>query len=399
MRLASFTRRTIFISTAASIFAPALALALVGCSEAPAISSATDAGVDLAMAPPDLFMPDLAPRPHPMLPQLEAHSGVVFSSVKLVTVTFMDTVYQSEAEDFGDFVVGSQWLETVGGEYGVHAGRHLKKVQLPMKSPTSITDGGLVQFLKSKIMDMTLPAPAADDQILYMVYFPPGITITHGVSTLCNQFAGYHNYSTYNGNKFTYAAIGDCNQGPEQVTITASHELIETATDPYLNSYSLDVAGDDPWQIENGQEDGDMCEYEPDSVHEKGFALQKNWSNKAAAAGGDPCIPEAPATYYNVMILPEGVPEVAAGGSITFTITGWTKGNLQPWKLSIANGDNADFDVTQQQAVLSGTTIYNNASVTLTLRPPADATSGLLGGVLVRSADANHSWPVTYTVK
>ena len=376
-----------------------LALCLWGCAENPALTmSASDAGADAAMDPPDLFMPDLAPPPNPTEPQLDPHSGVVLANLELVTISFMDTVYTSEAEDFGDFIVKSKWLEAVGAEYGVHAGKHLKKVELPMNATTPITDSMLIQFIKTKIMDATLPDPAQHPQILYMFYFPPGITITNGTDTICNQFAGYHKHAIYNGNKFTYAVIADCKAGPDEITITASHELIETATDPY-NAYYLDVGADDPWQIENGQENGDMCEYESDAVHEGGFALQKNWSNAAAKAGGDPCIPEAPANYENIRVSPEGVPAVAAGASITFTLTGWTKGVVAPWKIAMVNGDAADFDTTQQQAVLSGTTLYKNSSVTLTLKAPSDAPSGALGGVIIQSGSSHHRWPVAYTVQ
>ena len=96
-------------------------------------------------------------------------------------------------------------------------------------------------------------------------------------------------------------------------------------TDPRVSSsgaYGLNITqSDDPWQLFDGQENADICEFEH-GVDEGGFALCKNYSNKAAAACMDPCVPYDPKIrpYENVLVLPRGVPSFPAGSTATFTI-------------------------------------------------------------------------------
>ena len=386
----------------------AAALICLGCDDTMSVnpqSIDTDGGLDAA--PPDLSPPaDLLPLPPPTLPQAVPHAGTILKNVQLVTISWSDYSFAPLAESFGDFIVKSNWYKTVGEEYGVGPGKHLKPVELPERTPPSITDTQLRAFIKQKVLDKTLPAPSPDNQTLYMFYFPRSTTITDDSGnngTLCSQFAGYHRQGVINPSRYTYAVIGDCGGGDQEITITASHELIEAATDPYgppSDGFYLDADVTDPWEAENGQEVGDLCEYEPDMVSEGGFPLQKSWSNKAAAAGGDPCIPGAPATYYNIRVSPEGVPSVAAGDKITFTLTGWTVGGtVPPWKISLDSASASDFRLTELQPILSGTTVYNNYSVTLTLTAPVGAGTGLLAGVKVSSGNDKHAWPVAFTIQ
>jgi hypothetical protein len=249
-------------------------------------------------------------------------------------------------------------------------------------------------------MSQQLPAPV--DQVLYMFYFPPTSVIAEpDGQSLCDQFAGYHNGTFINGKRVAYAVIGDCRTGPDDVTNTASHELIEAATDPYPDQsagWFLDPDPGDPWSVESGQEIADMCE-DGSSWHENGIALARGWSNAAAMAQKDPCQPSDDMAYASVRVTPDGVPEIAAGATMQFILTGWSFGNAQPWHIDVADSAVSVFSLTEQAPSLSSHNIFNHGSVTLSITAPASGQYGDLGGLIVVSGTEKHRWPVAYTIK
>jgi hypothetical protein len=390
-----------------------LALLVCGCGDS---TSSTGTGPDLAGAgdTPDLAMPsgstDMATPPRPDQPQVDSHTGLVLDHVQLVTVTFPDYRYQAYVEHFGDFVFGSSWWKTVASEYGISPGTHVKKVQLPDPAPSMpITGKDIDALLLKRIADGTLPSPSHTSQYLFMVYFPSTTVLTEQGGGLCINVGGYHTALNVTGKgQIAYAVIGDCN-AQDDVTVTASHELIEAATDPYRfnDGYYLDPNMDDPWSLQSGDEVGDLCEDEP-GVKEGSIALTRSWSNEAAAAGMNPCVPTNGEPYMNVTVDPPGVVPVAAGTDVMFTITGWSvAGNLPPWNIalldagsnSLIGGGGSDFSLTELKPRLSGKTVYDNGSVTLTLTIPDTAQPGQSGGFKVLSGPLKYSWPVAFVVQ
>src|SRR5262249_11998012 len=86
-------------------------------------------------------------------------------------------------------------------------------------------------------------APANDDDTLYMVHFPPGVSIDLDGSTSCEVFCGYHHTFKRNGKYVFYGVIpdqgggcaGGCGEDPDafnNLTSVASHEFAEAVTDP-----------------------------------------------------------------------------------------------------------------------------------------------------------------------
>ena len=107
-----------------------------------------------------------------------------------------------------------------------------------------------------------------------------------------------------------YAVIPRC-PGPlatiDEVTVAASHEIIEMATDPMPQSAPA-FSGPDVdhlvWgNVSGGDEVGDLCNYAegPTSIDVRrvdGFMVQRTWSNAAAEANRDPCVPPVSAPYF-----------------------------------------------------------------------------------------------------
>src|SRR5690349_17252423 len=114
----------------------ALALAIAGCNGDGMM------GVDGSMSDGGTGEVDMvfAPAAHLPFPQVTTHTGPVFAAPQVVTITYSDFAFRAQAEQLGDFIVSSQWLDAVGKEYGVGHGTHLQKVQLAATAPATITD-------------------------------------------------------------------------------------------------------------------------------------------------------------------------------------------------------------------------------------------------------------------
>jgi hypothetical protein len=336
---------------------------------------------------------------HTALPQLQRQGGTVQSKVKLVTVTFAGYTHRQQVEAFGDFLVGSRWLETVGADYGVGQGMHLRKVALADSAPATIKDEDIApMILQPHVQDNSLPPP--DEQTFYMVYFPMSTTVDSGLLKLgqpCVDFEGFHDDITLAGAHFIYGVVLDC--GTENYLPIASHELIGGATNPSTGGWNLAAAATDPWSALNGYEPADLCEGEGTTT-EAGYQLARAWSITAAQAGTQPCVPAAPGeTYYQVTADPATVQTVPAGGMVNLTLTGWSTGTLPNWFLGVEKMDGSAFD---PQPTLSANTINVGCQVTLTLHA-GDGKSGQVGTVLVWSGptmeERRRAWPVAVTVQ
>jgi hypothetical protein len=95
------------------------------------------------------------------------------------------------------------------------------------------------------------------------------------------------------------ATIGEL-KGADALTYALSHELIEAATDPFATGW-LTSAKDLAWKyILIGGEAGDLCEVGGHSIRvdELDAVVQRSWSNAAAAAGHEPCVPAGDAVGF-----------------------------------------------------------------------------------------------------
>ena len=219
-----------------------------------------------------------------------------------------------------------------------------------------------------------LPYPADPTGLLYLFYQP----------SPCNTAGGYHSTVTFNGSPVAYAVAQNCGDGMSAEGV-ASHEIAEALTDPYPPQGEYFDATSAPWVGEVG----DICN---DSLWwlEGGFRFAGIWSNTAAVAGGSPCVPwAAPHPYYNVSPSPSAPQIVPAGGSATFTLTGWSTGPVAPWMVSVIVSVIPDayapqsFDTTPS---FTTTTINDGSTTQLTLHVPAGTPSGASATVRVRSA-------------
>jgi hypothetical protein len=347
------------------------------------------------------------PASHADFPQIPDNGGSSIASPELVTVTFQS---QSAAlHSFGDFVVGSQWLTTVGADYGVGTGSHLAAVTLGFAAPAHATENEIGQLLIDVVRDGGLPPPALPDggghpMVVYMVQFPMESSVTFGGGPVCGSvgdgtsIGGFHWSASGDQLRFPFAVIPTCpGETGEEMTEAASHELIESATDPFPNNGWIISDGTSPWFYLPG-EVGDLCNLEV--TVEGTTTLQRIYSNSAASAGGSPCVPLPSSSYYGVTASPSTA-TVGAGKSFVFALQAWSQASVTPWHLGWS--ELGDFDAAP---VLGGTTVGNGDQASLTVTVPMGAGSGSHALILVYSF-ANPStelsdfsmWPVLLTVQ
>ena len=195
----------------------------------------------------------------------------------------------------------------------------------PDRAPDAITDAQIVDILFSGLADGTLPKPAAGNlgDVLYMFWFSHTV-ITAGSQKSCVDFGGYHNSARRNGVEVVYAVVAECDG--LDTRIVASHELIEAATDPMPSNHPGYQLTDEtsPW-LALGEEVGDLCERSDatGTWNDGSNAAQRIWSNTAAAAGQDPCIPHIGTPPYNMRPGIRTVPRIRPGEHQSIPLTGW----------------------------------------------------------------------------
>ncbi|MHB1844214.1 MAG: hypothetical protein ACYCWW_05185 [Deltaproteobacteria bacterium] len=325
------------------------------------------------------------------LPQLTLGPGPVLSSVKLVTITYANDPLRATDEAFGDWIVTSAWFATVGKDYGVGPGTQKAKVELAETAPSQIADYGIDGALTQWIADGTVPAP--DAQTLYLVYYPPTTSVTDAANDAisCTIAAGYHSEDHTHSPSFAYAVVPTCSSADPVVAAAevqgaASHELIEAATDPLPDSNpGWQLAPTNPWVLaRGGVEVGDLCF--PLGATEDGYTLSGIWSNSAAAAGDDPCVPSSGAPYYTVYATPSVV-ALQPGGQARVTLVGWANAAVPSWPIAVSVGPGQQglpgFTPT---ATLSVPTVGDGLTATLTLQAPAGAPSGASASIVVFSS-------------
>jgi hypothetical protein len=154
----------------------------------------------------------------------------------------------------------------------------------------------------------------------------------------------------------------------------------------------------DPWSLIAG-EIADLCNGE-NPVVEGGFTLPRVYSSAAAGAGRFPCKPVAANdAWADVSAEPSFMQVVRKGGSVTFTLTGWSTEELPDWELRTHVADFSKLTEAAMRPELSDDTINNSTSVQLTLHVPDTAASGTTGGLYVLSGTNVRPWVVGFIVQ
>ncbi len=256
------------------------------------------------------------PAPHPPMPHVVSLGGPVTTAPKIVEITFQGDPLQAEIDTFMEQLAGAtEYWKGATAEYGVGPLVAVTSVTLAEKPAAELADTDVQVWLKEKIL--AAQVPPADENTIYLIYYPSSTVVTMGGGSLCgmtgaNDFQGYHDdFAISPGKYVTYGIAGRCPSPvpnlPEidELSAEASHELIEAATDPLPTDNPAYISLDPDhlaWELLSGPEVADMCAANPDAFYDApGLTtlVQRVWSNAAAAAGHDPCEPDGTTPYFN----------------------------------------------------------------------------------------------------
>jgi hypothetical protein len=391
--------------------------------EGDAGGSGVDAGpIPDAGGASDASVPFLV-APHHLFPQLPRHGTAILAPMRLVTIVSANEALAARLEAFGAALVKSQWYRTVGNEYGLGAAGPALSVTGPAiaagtpSAPIGFTDAQVQKYIAGVIQAHASLTP--DGRTVYLLYLPDGVTSPVGtnLNADCSAGAGHHassaTISTLNDG---YAVVQRCptydpvEYPPEQLlTIIASHEVVEAATDPMPETdatYQLWLPlGTSAWlrspwiEIEGAfmVEVGDLCM--SDRTFEGGFAYQRIFSDAAAAQGSAPCLPTPASPYYSVT-APQEWYVGAAGQQVEIPLTGWSTGPRGDWVVQ-AIGNNASSDATYRMRTtlqsatnitaggVSYATTNNGIEMPLQVQMPVNAPSGWWGTIVIYSFDVD----------
>jgi hypothetical protein len=313
----------------------------------PAETGPADSGIaDAATA--DAFVPAA----HRAFPQVPNTAHKTMSAPTLVTIVASNdaptdgTDTAASLQAFSDVMPDSPVWTTVSGEYQLGALSAVAHLTGPPIVAGSYTTDQLRTYVTGVIAADAGPAP--NGNTIYLLYMPNGAGFAG--TTDCGYHAAYPSLATSSGDQIAVAGrcipYADQETQLGQLTRLATHEIFESATDPLDQGYNLGEATATPWDASVWQgwvadkghvELGDLCEgtrtFEPlDGGPNGGWEFQRIWSNMAAAAGGDPCVPPYGEPYYSLS-APQDWYGVQAGGTVTIPLVGWSAEATPEWLL------------------------------------------------------------------
>jgi hypothetical protein len=241
--------------------------------------------------------------------------GPILPKARIVPIVFAGDAWSGDIVKFVGTMTSApsvSWWTAVGSEYGVSQPTSSPLITVFEAPPTAITDDEIKAWLATKLDGTHADFGAPDPNALYTIFYDYGTTITYqpGYDS-CTQFGGYHEEVTVGTVTVAYVVMPRCTAFVpgatdfEGMTGAASHEWIEATTDPHGRTEPAYLFVDTDhlvWRAFPGAEVGDMCEFESTAFFFDaafGYEVQRTWSNLAAAASHDPCVPPFSAPYFN----------------------------------------------------------------------------------------------------
>src|SRR6476660_610229 len=264
---------------------------------------------------------------------------------------------------------------------------------------STITDAQIQSELLSQITAGHLPAPVIDaggnPNTVYMIYFPPGKTITQGGSNSCQAggFCAYHGTtsSLFNGKNVLYGVLPDMQAGSGcatgcgtsttfgNYTSVTSHELVEAMTDAFVGiatTFGPPLA----WYDMTNGEIGDICNAQQGSYVANGttYTIQLEFSNSA-----NNCVnfPGVSGPNFSLSASPSSltVTQGSSGNStITVTPSGGFTGSVTLSNSALPSGVTASYSTNPTTGTSVVTFTASSTATTGTTSVTITGTSGTL---------------------
>jgi len=255
-------------------------------------------------APPKKVLPKQS------FPEVLSRGGPVIKTPKVVPILYAGDPLAAKIISFTAKLAVSAYWKNVGVEYGVGPITPVEAIVLDEPPPAAISSSGIETWLAQKLTGATPAFGAPDPDTLYAIYYPASTKITmDGAGELgqsCEGYGGYHFEIAAGATQVGYTVLPRCSD-IDELTVAASHEYFEWATDPFPESKPAFNKLDDAhwaWQATMIGELGDLCTFlDRDNLNppEVGFEVQRQWSNKLSLAGKYPCAPAKSSPYFQAI--------------------------------------------------------------------------------------------------
>jgi hypothetical protein len=377
-------------------------------------------------------MPVREPGPRPLSAPSGSHlnyyGGRVVSNVKVVQVlygsgTYLSNITSTATPSLSTFyqqMLNSPYVDWLteydtnitaqNGQPGTNQiigrGNFLAQTQIAPASSrngTTITDSQIQTEINAQIAAGTLPPP--DTNTAYMINFPRGKRITQGGSSSCvsGGFCAYHGTFTRGSQDVYYGVLPDMSPGSgcdlgcgsstwfNNQTSVASHELVETITDPEVG-LATTLAPPLAWYDQSNGEIGDICNGQQGTIVGTDgvtYTVQKEFSNLA-----NDCIVSRPVSNdFSIAVNPASLTiQQGSSGSATVS-TAVTSGSAQTISLS-ASGQPGGATVSFSPASVSA---GQGSTMTVSVGP-ATASGNYTITVTGTAQSGSHSTALALTV-
>lgn len=300
------------------------------------------------------------PAEHPGVPEVINLGGPVLAQPKVLPILYASDPHAPDVEAFLNELSSTSYWGMVTAEYGVGALSVRPVIYRSEAPPATILDSDLRAEIKANTTGASPPWGATDKSTIYLHVIPHGSVVDAGGKCCQDGWDGYHDEAPVGAGFVSYAVVCSCPgiDGPgvdaiQQLTVAMSHELVEASTDPFVFSDPAWGQADDDnliWTLTTNGEVADLCEYDPNAfVVPAGstYMVHQSYSNAAAKAGKDPCLPAQPGPYFaaapvltDTLLVP-GVPfytkgvKLAVGQSKTIDVALFSEGPTgEPWKVT-----------------------------------------------------------------
>ena len=355
------------------------------------------------------------------LPIAESAGGPVLTAPRLQPIYFPGFAFQTDIDTFLSKLPGSAYWPTVVKEYGVGDLTVMPSVVTTVSSGAALTDTDIPGLLAQVFIASGSALGTPSHDTIYLLLFPSSTTLTAQGQVMCGEGApsGYHTEFSLGGVTVPGIVVPSCPDyagdktltGAQALTPTISHELVESATDPYTTTAPAYAGVDDRhtiWSVAiNGGEVADLCENEtPDLItpDDISYPVQRIWSNDAVRAGTGPCVPvpDGEVFFIAVPTLPDQVPISFNGKQFSVPALSATVGSSATVQVSMRSEHNAGGRWTvgalefhsDNASVPSATGMSGQTGQTLRIAVvPNEVKSGLYPLIVESvSADAVHFW-------
>jgi hypothetical protein len=382
------------------------ALAVFGAVLAAALGAAAPAAAQVTAEAGRLAIAD-------RLPRIVYRGGPFLRRPSITTVTFAgdDTRIVDRLEAFGEMIVGSPWWRAATDGYCagpgdcIGAGRAGRPVRLAARLPSRVRDVDVERMIMDEARSGALAALGAD--ALVLVYLPAGVTLSDAFQpAYCGDGPrAFHRLMRVERATLPFAVIPRCGDDGE-TTATASHEILEAATnpDPDAPGFRLPSGAATIAFTAAGAEPVDPCGLLTGDGHraeEGGFRVQRAWSNRAAAAGANPCVPDDVEGPY-VALIPRtpAVRLTAEGATATIVLDAVSDRAAPAWTIEAIDLTGAREGVRYVEAAVSAARVESGDAVVLTLRlVRRHARQMAIVGLVSRVGPRAHVWPLAVSTR